>query len=67
MSAYIKIFDIFEQFKETAPKNWDELEYFIDKCHEKGKEELAEYLTTWKADMHYYMEAEFIDFEQEVA
>jgi len=65
MSSHIKIFDIFGQFTDVAPKNWDEFDELVNKCYESGKMDVVDFLVSWKADMHYYMESEFHFFEHE--
>lgn len=59
MNQHIKIFDIFQEYKDRAPQNWEEFDVFVDKCGAAGYDQLVEYLISWKADMHYYMEREF--------
>jgi hypothetical protein len=60
MSEFIAIFDTFMEYPDKAPKDWSELDVFIDQCRLQGFETLADYLIDWKEslDRHAMSEME---------
>lgn len=59
MSSPIKIFDIFAQFKDKAPKNLKELDALIEASKKEDFIPLYNYLLEWKSALLFQIEREF--------